>query len=348
MESTEVSVSADIARIDPRLKQLSYSSVLTLRSCPRKFQLYRSKAKAAEQIASKNLTFAFGHMVGTGIQDILEDKPWEEVLLNAFLAWDVDIHEENEKQHKSFWVGVQALKRFRTIRTIGRLKDFELVYYQGKPACELSFMIHLPDGFRYRGFVDAVLRHKLTGKILVLENKTTGSKTVSPATFKNSFQGVGYSIVLDELFPDYSAYEVLYLVYQTHTEDFIEMPFAKTFGMRARWLTELALVPELIRMYTDMGTFPMHGESCFNYFSECEYYGTCTMSDKYMIPALPAAFEAEQDEELERFQVHVTLEELIEAQQLRMANQPDDVPQERLIPSAESGVDQLLDDMSFN
>lgn len=336
-------VSPAISAIDPRLKQLSYSSVLTLHSCPRKFQLYRSSVAGKENSPSQNLTFAFGHMVGTGIQDILMEKSFDETLLAAFLAWPIDILEENEKQHKSFWVGVGALRRFHAMRVMGRLKDYELVTYEGKPAIELSFAIHLPDGFVYRGFVDAVLRHKHTGKVLVLENKTTGSKNVAPAMYKNSFQAIGYSIVLDKIFPGCSSYEVLYLIYQTWAEEFLEMPFTKNYTQRARWLAELAMIPEIVGMYSNMGVFPMHGESCFNYFSDCEYFGTCSMTDKYLIPKLPDDFQEKAEKELvEKYQIHVSLEELIEAQLSKA-----DMPQESE-PDAPQTVHGLLEDDRLN
>lgn len=337
------------AAIDPRLKQLSYSSVLTLHSCPRKFQLYRSSVKGTENTPTQNLTFAFGHMVGTGIQDLLEGKAYQEALLNAFLAWPVDILDFNEKQHKSFWVAAGALRRFESMRKLGRLKDYELVYHEGKPAVELSFAIWLPGGFVYRGFVDAVLRHKHTGKVLVLENKTTGSNVVAPATYKNSFQGIGYSIVLDMLFPDLSSYEVLYLIYQTKQEDFLEMPFTKSYTQRARWLSELALKPEIIRMYADAGIFPMHGEACFNYFSECEYFGRCHMSDKYLIPVLPENFMEVVEADLSKYQVHVTLEELIEAQLAKsvpLVSEDDD--DSKMANIHQSNAMNLLDDLDLN
>ena len=51
--------------IDPRIKQLSYSSLLTLHSCQRKFQLYKlnTPTEQPEDIPG-SLTFAYGHCVG--------------------------------------------------------------------------------------------------------------------------------------------------------------------------------------------------------------------------------------------------------------------------------------------
>ena len=186
---------------------------------PRKFQLYRLRTThRAEETAKSTVTFAFGHIVGEAIQLAIEGYSEQDIIFKMFLGWHTDLFAEDPKLAKSFFSAVIALKRFLSLREAGFLKEYELVYYNGKPACELSFSVIFPDGFRLRGFVDAVLRHTDTGKVIVLECKTTGSATVNPATYKNSAQAIGYSIVLDSIFPDLSSYEVLYLIYNTKSE----------------------------------------------------------------------------------------------------------------------------------
>ena len=167
------------------------------------------------------------------------------------------------------------------MREHGYLDGYNLVRYQDKPATELSFVIHLPDGFKYRGFVDAVLQHEISGAVMVLEVKTTNATAVNPAQYKNSAQAIGYSIVLDALFPDLRAYEVLYLVYQTKSESYQQLPFEKSYHSRALWIRELLLDIELIKMYEQASIYPMHGESCYSFFRECEYLNLCTLSTIY-------------------------------------------------------------------
>ena len=153
-------------QIDTRIKQLSYSSLLTLHSCPRKYQLYKlnTQIEIPEDVPG-SLTFAYGHCVGKGIQDILEGKSWDTVLWEAFIEWEVDLLHENPRQNKSFWGALVALKQFYSMREHGYLDGYNLVRYQDRPATELSFVIHLPDGFKYRGFVDAVLQHEISGAL---------------------------------------------------------------------------------------------------------------------------------------------------------------------------------------
>ena len=191
----------------------------------------------------------------------------------------------------------------------GFLDDYELVYHDGRPACELSFSVSFQDGFRLRGFVDAVLRNKTTGSVIVLECKTTGSATVNPATYKNSAQAIGYSIVLDVLFPELSSYEVLYLIYQTKSQEYTTIPFTKSYMQRALWIRELLLDIETIKLYEEAEIYPQRGESCFNFFRECEYMQTCSLSTSYLTKKC-----TEADVDKTEYQIQLSLEDLITAQ----------------------------------
>lgn len=296
--------------IDYRIRQLSYSSLLTLHSCPRKFQLYRLRTThRAEESIKSTITFAFGHVVGEGIQLALEGKTEEEVIWHMYKGWHTDLYAEDAKLNKSFFQAVIAIKRFYALLSAGFLKEYELVYYNGKPACELSFSIVFPDGFRLRGFVDAVLRHRETGKVIVLECKTTGAATINPATYKNSAQAIGYSIVLDAIFPDLSSYEVLYLIYNTKSGEYLPIPFQKTYLQRALWIRELLLDIETIKMYEEAEVYPMHGESCYSFFRECEYLNVCQLSTEYLTkPCTP------EQEDTTDYQITLSLDQLLDTQ----------------------------------
>lgn len=297
-------------KIDYRVRQLSYSSLLTLHSCPRKFQLYRLRSTfRAEESIKSTVTFAFGHVVGTGIAEIFQGVPVDQVIWNMFLGWHTDLASRDDKLDKSIYTAIFAIQRLVAMREAGFLKEYELVYYQGKPATELSFAIDFPDGFRLRGFVDAVLRHKTTGAVIVLECKTTGAVTLNPATYKNSSQAIGYSVVLDVIYPELSAYEVLYLVYQTKSKEYTPIPFEKSYLQRALWIQELLLDIESIKMYEDAEVYPMRGESCFSFFRECEYFNTCQLSTKYLTKPC-----TENEVDHTEYQIKLSLSDLLETQ----------------------------------
>lgn len=296
--------------IDYRIRQLSYSSLGTLHSCPRKFQLNRLRSSnRAEEDLKSTITFAFGHVVGEGIQLCFQGLTLEQTIFKMFLMWHAELFAVEEKDQKSFWYAVAAVEKLFFMRSVGFLDDYELVYYNGQPACELSFAINFPDGFRLRGFVDAVLRNKATGEIIVLECKTTNSTTLNPATYKNSAQAIGYSIVLDHLFPDLSSYKVLYLVYQTKAKEYGILEFPKTFLQRALWIRELLLDIETIKMYEEAEIYPMRGESCNSFFRDCEYFQTCTLSTEYLTkPCTP------EEEDKTEYQVNISFEDLLDTQ----------------------------------
>ena len=88
--------------VDPRLLNLSYSGLLMAHTCPRKFQLAKQASISGEDSQSSKITFAYGHVVGLGIQNVLEGKTPEQNLWEMFMSWDVDLWSDNPKQKKSF------------------------------------------------------------------------------------------------------------------------------------------------------------------------------------------------------------------------------------------------------
>ena len=300
--------------IDPRLKLLSHSSRITLHKCPRKYQLYRLKAKkVAIESEEQQVTFAYGHAVGEGIQASLEGLSETEVLMRTFLAWSTDALYKNDYQKKSLYEAIFAVQRFIHLRESGYLSDYELVYYEDKPAVELAFKINLPNGFAYRGFIDAILKHKHTGEILVLELKTT-SMQPDAIHYKNSGQALGYSIVLDILFPALSSYSVLYLVYQTKAREYTEFPFEKTLLQRALWLQELIIDCSTINLYEQYSVYPLHGENCNDFFKPCEYFGLCTLSTENLTAPLTEDDLIELERREQEYTFVIDFEELIDNQ----------------------------------
>lgn len=307
-----------IETMDPRLKLLSYSFLTELHRCPRKFQLMRLRATQDERDPladiNQNLTFAFGHAVGEGVQYILEGLTEDQAIWKMFLSYHADMSDRNDEQVKSFYHAVAAVQRLIAMKEAGFLNGYELVYYKGKPATELSFLINFPDGFKMRGSVDAVLRHTETGKVLVLEGKTD-SQTLNAAKYKNSSQAVGYSVVLDVLFPELSSYEVLYLVYMTKEMNYEQLRFTKTHTQKAQWIQELLLDIEMIKLYETTGVYPMYGHSCFDFWRECEFLQTCGLSTKVLTNKQTEAMTSETNSTYTgEYSITLSIVDLIQAQ----------------------------------
>lgn len=306
-------IEQELPAIPPLIKDLSYSSLGELHSCPRKFVL--NKLRSPNRTDTRSVTFAFGHAVGQGIQSTFMDMEWDRVVLDMFLAWDFDdIYGEEERSGKSFWNAIIAVQRFKHVRNSPLLQDYELYYHDGRPSVELSFRITTPDGFRYRGFVDLVLINKYTKELLVLELKTTSSSRIEPATYKNSGQALGYSIVLDKLAPGNSSYKVLYLVLSSKELEYTPLEFTKSYLERAEWIHSFLLDIEIIKLYQSQSFWPKNGASCFNFFRECEHFQTCSMTLESQVPAKNFVMESQDETE---YAIELTLVDLIDSQLTR-------------------------------
>jgi hypothetical protein len=285
--------------IDPRLTNISYSSLLTLHACPRRYQLEKL-SQDWDSERENNTTFAFGHLVGEGVQLVFEGKDETEIIWTLYRNWNLDLFDEH------------AIQKFIGMRSAGFLSDWELVYHNGKPACELGFRISFPDGFKYRGFVDAVIRNRNTGAVGVLEIKTTGLNDIDESVYKNSAQAIGYSIVLDAIFPELSSYEVLYLPYKKKVKEFELRPYTKSYLQRALWIQELLMDIETIKMYDAASIYPMRGESCYNFYRQCRYFGTCTLSTNFLTK--PISEKMLDKLNAEEYTVELTLLDLLNSQ----------------------------------
>ena len=314
---------ADIKKIW-LLQQTSYSSSLVLHSCPRKYQLdkLRAERETKEQDEIGSVHFAFGHAVGAGIQSaFLPNANIDACYWAAFKAWDFPLLEEEAgaKSRKSFWHALRAIDAAWHLSEALKQEGWELAYFDGKPAIEFSFRVEFPGGFKYRAFIDIILVNSVSGKYKIVEVKTTGATWISEAMYGNSAQALSYGIVLDYLVKDFSSYDVLYLVYKTKTMEWEAMPFTKTRQVKAEWIRNTLNDNRTISQCIEEDYWPKHGESCFEYFKPCQYFGTCGYSDQYLGLDNEDRFNAAIDKELEKkYSVDITLNDLLKHQLLTL------------------------------
>lgn len=261
--------------IDSRLKLLSHSTITSLHTCPRKCQLTKIYPEAVRE---ETVHTAFGKMFGEGIQALLSGASLQEAILRGLMQWTLDLDEE--VPDKSVWLAISALEKFSYVAHLTGLADYEVAVFgpDNKLACELSFCIILPDGFYYRGYIDVVLRHKVTGTYLVVDVKTSGAQYSNSAKYINSAQNIGYSIVLDKITGALSQYDVMYYEFLTKSKKFIEHSFVVSSLQRAKWLRDLLIDLRTIKLYSEHDEWPMHGESCASFGSACQFIDVCTMS----------------------------------------------------------------------
>ena len=253
----------------------TYSTNDVLHACPRKWALKKMQAEAGTAERINSPTFAFGHAVGAGVAVYDQAQDIREAIWAAFLAWDIDLLEEEFKNDrrtgKSFYEAVWALYTYRTFHAEEtNLRDYEVCNI------EATIAVDFEDGYFYSGHIDELLRHRDTGRFLVKENKTTGFKNVDPSLYGNSDQALSYSIVIDML--GGTEYEVLYTIYSASDQRWIQIPFPKTALKKAEWLQDQLLIHNQIEQYSELKFFPKRGRSCFSFMRRCEYYESCDLN----------------------------------------------------------------------
>lgn len=300
------------------LRTLSYSGLLTLHSCPRRFELTRLMTKKLDPEYDEDAAghLDFGTVVGNGVQELIVTRNLDKAIFRAFLDWNDNLESERgEKSKKTFWHAAQAISKFTNMLN-GPLANYEIATFQGKPAIELGFSIDCGDGFRQRGKLDALLIHKITREFLPLECKTTGWKYLNEAMYSNSAQGTGYGVVIDrvahEMQVEYNSYDIFYPVYMTSKAEWVPFRFTKNKTQRALWLQTTLLDINSIQQYVDVNCFPMRGESCFSFGRECRFYGICHLDNASLIGDLETV--AIKYDKVGEFPLKFSIMELVEAQ----------------------------------
>jgi PD-(D/E)XK nuclease superfamily len=292
----------------------SYSLLLELHSCPRKLQLARHNA-GKDSNPLDNIDFAFGHAVGAGVQSLFQTGNLQTALFNSFMAWNISFDARIQKSKKSIWEAAIAVEKFLPV-IVESLEEWELVWIGNedtlKPGIELAFSIDCNNGYKHYGHIDVVLKNKVTGEVAVIELKTTGLKYAEEAVYANSSQATGYSIILDTIFPGISSYEVFHFIYSSSDREWTAMPFTKTVSHKSEWIKDLLLDHAMLDKYEELRFYPKRGESCYNYFRRCEFFGSCNIVPDESLPRL------DMSEAAELVDFELNLADVIAAQQRRI------------------------------
>lgn len=310
---------APATTIHANLKQLSNSSTVVLHKCPRRFELDKLLPRAD----TGDYHTAFGHLVGTGIQERLVTGDRTKAAFKMFTSWQEELEPEDQratKDKKTFWHGLIALDKFEQLCN-QQFSNFEIAYLNDagaakRPAIELGFSIDCGEGFFYRGFIDAVMICRRTGNIVVIECKTTKFSQVHEAQYKHSGQALGYSLIIDAIIARLelqakSSYQVYYPVYKSSAVAWDCIPFTKTSKKRATWIKDILLDIQYIKERAADEYFPMRGESCYDFFRPCPHFDVCEFGNSTLIGS---GGSPERVEETSKYDFHFSLAEIIDAQ----------------------------------
>lgn len=297
----------------PALKRkpirLSYSTLKTIHSCPRKFRLLKDKSLEEWDIPidtrQNNINLDFGTAMGIGTATYILFSDLDMALWAALCNFNFS-SETTSKNALSLVTGLSALDKTWD-RSLWKVATFN-----GKPAIELSFKIILDEETQdyYCGYVDVILQHRETEIYIPLEVKTTGIaiENIDPL-YQNSAQALGYSLVLDAIAGTRTSWQTLYLVYQFKHRNILPTlhinPYLKTLQDRLEWLLTLRLTYNNILSYYNMNYWPKHGDSCLLFNKACPLFGVCDLD------AIQSAEESMITKEVE-WDFIFTIDELIE------------------------------------
>lgn len=298
----------------------SYSMLQSLHECPRKYQIRRMQAEANTLTRIQSPTFAFGHAVGAGVAVYDQTLDRRQAIWAAFLAWDVDLFADEENRHgkrtgKSFHDAIWAIYEWENFhKNETDLAEYEVVHV------EANLVVDFQDGQYYVGHVDELLRHRESGRYKVKENKTTSFLNVDPAIYSNSDQALSYAIVVDML--GGTEYDVMYTVYSSTQQQWLQFSFVKSASKKAEWLQDQLLVHQQLEQYEAINFFPKRGSACMNFNRRCEYYENCDISSEKVFgkrfDALPVVDSIADIHAIEHVDFSTTLDEIVQRQKERL------------------------------
>jgi hypothetical protein len=283
--------------------RLSHSSTKVLHECERKFEI--EKLLVGGDKKQDNEHFSFGHAYGAGVATYLVTQDQDAAIFECWLRYWPEIETEKKSVHMSV---LALINSFVTLDNI--LQDYEVAFFNGKPAVELSFRLDISKDFYFVGHIDIVLQNRYTKKYFVVDAKSTGLNLldVSPL-YRHSGQTVGYSIALDAIVgEELTEFGVGYVVAQIDAKNLSTkthfLTYEKNITDRLKWFMTLGMDAERISRMQELKHFPMREDSCVRFNRTCRHFGTCHMH------ALDQYKELEEDPI--EYDFHYQLDDLIE------------------------------------
>lgn len=255
--------------------RLSNSTMDLINSCERKFQI--EKLLHNDYTREHTPDTVFGTAFGIGIAEYFITRDEDQALYKAWMAYYPELESEKKTMAKCFNALICAFPRVDQM-----LEEYEVVWFNGKPAAELSFALMINEDYYFVGYIDIVLKGIYTDKYVVLDAKTTGLELTNlDPLYKNSAQLVGYSIALDAIVGEEQAeYDVMYLVsqlgrsYQPQTH---VLTYKKTVLDRLQWFLSLGLDVERLARMKELNIYPRRGNACLRFNRPCFHFGTCEL-----------------------------------------------------------------------
>lgn len=257
--------------------RLSHSSLETLTTCERKWQL--EKRLVDPSVREETEHTVYGRALGAGIATYMVTQDMQQSIYQLWLTYWPELESEKKSQSMCIAALLSSVQKLDTL-----LMEYEIAYFNGKPAVELSFRLDIDAEYYFVGHIDLVLKHRATGMYYVFDVKSTGLnlQDLSPL-YQNSGQVLGYSVALDRIVGHkLSSYGVGFISSQVDARKLTArthiFQWEKSLLDRLKWFMSLGLDVKRLQMMEEIGHYPMRGSSCLMYNRPCRYFGTCQLS----------------------------------------------------------------------
>ena len=271
--------------------RVSYSSLNTFSSCPRKFEfskLYPRRARDYDTFAAD-----VGTCLYTGYQNYLMYRDEDQALWAALESYPYEGAWHQEKDDRSVEAVIVTLQEMIESESMLEWRVAEIKKPDGEvvPAIEVPFELRLkgitlPDGrgIAITGFIDALMRNVMTDRFKTWDIKTH-RRALKDATSKYKFdtQQVPYGIVLEHIQGNsIGEFDVCYLdTYVDLANPRVEAyTFEKDADAVQEWLMNTVLKCQSIQRYMEMDYFPRTDGGCMNFNKPCFYLQPCELRDR--------------------------------------------------------------------
>lgn len=264
-------------------KTISHSGRQMWGTCPRKFQLSKTKTyyKRDRQVSK---ALSFGKAFGTGLQSLLAGDSIEVAFIKSALDHDKTMAFDKDAiaSGESLAHVHEAIMAFYHGQLPSLRDDWEVLDIEGLYGVELAFLIQYANGTLERGFIDVILQNKHTQEVVVLEVKTSGALSVgTDADWQNSAQGTMYVIVVQYLLAAHNIHvnsRVLYIEYNKKHKQYTIFPFEKPAREQLEFLVSCHYDVEARSMLFNTGTKLLKTGKCVSYKRQCDFFGVCDLA----------------------------------------------------------------------
>lgn len=264
---------------------LSHSSIELLRSCPRKF--WARKISNAMGVEGDSYAADAGNAIHRAVEAYVSSGSADNGTAALMSNWP--FHFDNG-------TGARTIENAYFVYNKFVNSDFNMKYEIAhinvngtlRPAVEVPFKINFPDVYldneqtipiSYIGYIDAIKRDTVTGRIVTIDYKTTAKRrTDFTASFVNSTQALPYGFVIERAVdaPIEAGFEVIYLVMYLDTKNprIQPVPSLKAFSDVQEWVTDMFFTIRQLQTQYAMRHWSRNGNAC-DTFNKCQFFDGC-------------------------------------------------------------------------